>query len=444
MPEGLFPLVERELARQGGGEAEVYVVRSRVRRYEARQGAIDAIAFSEGESVGVRAFRNGRMGFSYAFRSDAETLARAVEIAVYCSDAADPDPAYGLPDDPSPFPELPLYRAAAERLADARRAEFAAGLEASARAFDPRVRRVRTAALVETLSETRFRNSRGRAGTQRQSGYLAWVEAVAEDGGEGQTGYGLAFGRSLDEIDGAAVAAEAADRAVRMLGARGLPSGRYPAVLENRAAAELLEVLVPSFLASNVAKGRSMLAGKEGTLVASRHVTIVDDPCDPAGDAACAFDGEGTASRRNVLVAGGTLRGFLADSYWGRKAGTGTTGSCRRPGPKVPPAVGPSNVRIAAGQSPPSALCRELGRGILVTEFLGIHTADPVSGDFAVGACGFLFEGGEVKRPVRGIAVSGNVLGMLSSVVGVGSDFRWFGSVGAPSLAVESLSVGGE
>lgn len=85
----------------------------------------------------------------------------------------------------------------------------------------------------------------------------------------------------------------------------------------------------------------------------------------------------------------------------------------------------------------------ELGNGIVLTEFLGIHTADPVSGDFSVGASGIRFEGGEEKEPVRGFAVSGNVLSLLRDVVTVGNDFRWFGGTGCPSLAVAGLEIGG-
>jgi PmbA protein len=85
----------------------------------------------------------------------------------------------------------------------------------------------------------------------------------------------------------------------------------------------------------------------------------------------------------------------------------------------------------------------DLGDGILLTEFLGIHTADPVSGDFSVGASGIRFEGGEQKVPVRGFAVSGNVLSLLRDVVAVGDDFRWFGRTGCPSLAVSGIEIGG-
>jgi PmbA protein len=140
----------------------------------------------------------------------------------------------------------------------------------------------------------------------------------------------------------------------------------------------------------------------------------------------------------------GVLKTYLADAFWGRKLGMGTTASCRRPSPKAPPGVGISNLLIAPGGRTPGEMLRQAGSGVHLTEFLGIHTADPISGDFSVGAAGIRFERGEEKEPVRGFAVSGNVLSLLLHVTEVGSDFRWFGNVGSPSLAVSEIAVGGE
>jgi PmbA protein len=444
MPEALFGLVEREIARRGGGHAELYLVRERVRRYDARGGGIDSLSFADALSLGVRVFRNGRMGFSFGFRETGDEIARMVESALYCADASDPDPAYGLPDADGEFAEPALYDPAWESVGDSEKAAFAAELERRTLAFDPRMKRVRSASLKETVTEVSFRNSAGGEGTWRASQYLATVESVAEQGEEGQTGYGLGFGRRFADLSADTVAEEAGRRAVRMLGARGLPTGRYAAVLENVAAAELLEVLIPSFLASQVAKGKSMLAGKTGQEIASAKVGISDDPLEVQASGSQPFDGEGTRCRRNVLVERGVLKGFLADTFWGRKLGTGTTASCRRPSPKAPPAVGISNLFIAAGDMTQRELLRQTGAGILLTEFLGIHTADPISGDFSVGASGIRFDGGEETEPVRGFAVSGNILSLLRQVTEAGSDFRWFGNVGSPSLAVSEIAVGGQ
>lgn len=444
MPEALFGLVESEVARRGGGQAELCVSRERARRYDARGGGIDSLSFSDTLSLGVRVFRNGRMGFSYGFRASGDEVVRMVEAALFSAASSDPDAACGLPEAGGEIPELPLYDPAWETVEDREKAEFAELLEREALSLDPRMKRVRSATVVESVGEVRFRNSAGCSGAARESRYAAWVEAVAEEGAEGQTGYGLGFSRKFAGLRRGEVAREAAGKALRMLGARRLKTGRYAAILENAAAAELLEVLAPSFLASNVAKGRSVLGGLAGKEVASKAVRICDDPLDPSGSGAASFDGEGTPCRENVLVEGGVLKGFLADAFWGRKLGTGSTGSSRRMSPKAPPTVGISNLRISPGGKTPQELRREMGTGVTITEFLGIHTADAVSGDFSVGASGIRFEGGEEKEPVRGFAVSGNVLSLLSKVVEAGSDFRWFGNVGSPSLAVAEIVVGGE
>jgi PmbA protein len=446
----LFDLVEKELSRNGKGEAELWVRRARVRRYEARDGGIDAISLSDSLSLGVRVFRDGRMGFSYGFGEGEKDVRRSVEAAIFCADGSDRDDAYGLPEGGGEVSARagepgapPLFDPSCERVGEREKADFARELEARALAFDPRMKRVRSASLMETVAEVSVRNSRGREGAQRESFYFASVDSVAEESTEGQTGYGFGFARRFSDLRPERIAEESAQRALRMLKGRSLPTGRVAAILENEAAADLLDVLTPSFLAPQVAKGKSMLAGKIGQQVASKLMEVVDDPLDPEGTGATIFDGEGIPTQRNVLVRKGTLSSFLSDTFWGRKIGTGTTASLTRIAPKIPPTVGTAGLRVTAGTCTVGQMMADLGGGILLTEFLGIHTADPVSGDFSGGASGIRFEGGERKEPVRGFAVSGNVLSLLRDVVAVGDDFRWFGRTGSPSLAVSGVVIGG-
>jgi PmbA protein len=444
MDRELFGFVSGEVARRGGGRSELYLQSDRVRRFDARGGCVDALSFSDTLTLGLRVFRNGRMGFSYGFRRDEDAVARMVEEAVFGADSSDPDPAYGLPDGDGEPPDADLYDPEWESLDDRRKAEFASSLEDAVLSRDKRMKRVRSASLKEAISRVRYWNSDGCEREGRLSRYFASVDAVAEEGDEGQTGYGFGFARRFFDLSIDAVADEAAGRALRMLGSGRLRTGRMPAVLENAAAADLVETLSPSFLAPNVVKGKSMLAGKIGREVVSRRLTVADDPLDPGGSGSEVFDGEGTPSRKTALVEDGVLLGYLCDAFWGRKMGTGSTSGSRRPGPKVPPTAGPSNIRVSPGKKSLDELVRAMGSGILITEFLGIHTADPVSGDFSVGAAGIRIEGGREAGPVRGFAVSGNVLALLSGVVDAGSDFRWFGTIGTPSLALTEIAVGGE
>ena len=110
MSDRRFEVVLREVGRQGGGDAELHVVRSRARGYEAREGRLDTIAFSDTLSLGLRVFRGNRMGFSYGFLGDDADLARMAEEASFCAESSDPDDAYGLPDAASLPPDAGFAR----------------------------------------------------------------------------------------------------------------------------------------------------------------------------------------------------------------------------------------------------------------------------------------------------------------------------------------------
>jgi PmbA protein len=89
------------------------------------------------------------------------------------------------------------------------------------------------------------------------------------------------------------------------------------------------------------------------------------------------------------------------------------------------------------------ALLALADRGLMVTDVMGLHTANPISGDFSVGASGFLIEGGQISRPVKGVAIAGNLIDVFAQVVEVADDFYFFGNFAAPSFLVESLAVSG-
>ncbi len=74
------------------------------------------------------------------------------------------------------------------------------------------------------------------------------LQAIATDKGDSESSYEIGFSPRFEDLEPKAVAASAAARAIRKLGARGMDSAFLPAVFENRAAASLLGVLAPAFL----------------------------------------------------------------------------------------------------------------------------------------------------------------------------------------------------
>jgi PmbA protein len=206
----------------------------------------------------------------------------------------------------------------------------------------------------------------------------------------------------------------------------------------------LLEALAPAFSARRILKGTSLLAARLGEPVASPAVTLVDEPRLPGGFGAAPADAEGLPTHRTALVEEGRLRGYLHDTYSAAKMGIGRPGNTVRSSYGTPPQIGPTNLLLLPGTEPVEALLSRAGRGVLITELMGLHTVDTVSGDFSLGASGRLLAGGRPGAPVDQLAISGNFLDLLSSIEAVGADLKLFpGGGGAPSVLLRELSVAG-
>ena len=169
---------------------------------------------------------------------------------------------------------------------------------------------------------------------------------------------------------------------------------------------------------------------------------MIDDGLYPGGDQTRPFDDEGTPSRKTVIINKGIVSHLLYDTYWGKRDGVPSTGNADRKSAVSIPHLDFTNFYLSPGTKKPEELIM-INRGILITEVIGMHTADPISGDFSVGMQGFLVEKGE-KRPVRSMALTGNLHEFFSKIIDVGSDLRFYGSFGAPTISIEEASVSGE
>jgi PmbA protein len=411
---------------------------------EAREGKVDTFKSAEPVGVSIRLLKNGGMGFSYSSSFDPRDLENMVDNALTGALAQCADDANLLPS-PSPWQEMPgLFDPDLAGVELSRKIERALELEQRALALDRRIKRVRKATYGESVYSIHLRNSNGVSGWYRGSSVSSSLAALAEENGDSQMGWDFDFAVRFADIDLAAIAQRAVARSVGMLGANTIPTMRAPVVLDNQVAGDFLELLAPAFSAENLYKGKSLLKGKEGAGLFSPLVTIRDDGTLPGGMATSPFDGEGVPHRNNLLVEKGVVRSFLYDTRYGAKLGVPSSGNSARGGVKGLPHLGVSNFFIERGVSSAGDLLAGISRGMLLTGLIGMHTANPVSGDFSVGATGFLIEDGRVTMPVKGVAIAGNVLDIFANVEMVGDDLRFYSSVGSPSLRITSLDISGE
>ena len=192
-------------------------------------------------------------------------------------------------------------------------------------------------------------------------------------------------------------------------------------------------------------RGRSFFAERVGDLVASSLFTLIDDPTDARHFAASAYDGEGLACRRNVLIDAGVLQGFVYDTVSARRAGTSSTGSAVRGGIAGSPSAGCRALQLLPGAHTPEELFGLVGDGVYVTSVVGVHSGvNPISGDFSVGVTGLRIRDGRLGEPLREITVASTLQRMLLDVVAVGNDVEWLpGSAAGQSVAVAGIAVSG-
>lgn len=427
----------------GAAMAEAYLLSSKELSIEVRDGEVDTMKLAEDRGLGLRIISEGRVGFAYTTQLSGEGIDQVVSQALANGANTEPDQYYTLPRITEDYPTLDIYDPEIRGATVESKIQLAVDMEKAAKAYDQRVKIIESSAYQDAEIEVSIVNSFGLK-LHYQGAYCGiYLSLVAGEGEDSQTGFALKYGMKFAELDPGAIGSKAAERAVRMLGAKQVGSQKVPVVLDPYIATSFLGLLSPALSGEAVQKGRSLFAGKVGQQVASHLVTIVDDGRLSGGIASAPFDGEGVPTSETILIQGGQLKGFLYNTYTAAKEGVCSTGNGVRGSFKGTPEVGVTNFFIKPGQTSPESIIKEVKNGLYVTEVMGMHTANPISGDFSVGAAGIWIENGELTKPVRGIAIAGNIMDLLSSVDAVGSNLEFFGGKGAPTVRVSSMSLSG-
>ncbi len=442
----LLALADQILAHAGDGEQlEVVAVKSKDTEIRVYEGDIESLATAESQGVGIRVIADNKQGFAYAGSLDMEVILETLTEARDNATFGTPDEFLGLaePDGVEPV-ELDLYRDVNAADTNAK-IDLAKELEKAAAGAEPRITAVESADYYDGAYEAAVASTTGiRSASQESTAYVS-VSVLASEGDDTQDGYGFAVGRELADLDISKAAADAAERSTKLLGAKQAPTERLTIVLDPYVAAQFISIISSTLNGEMVLKGRSPFAERVGETVAATQVTLVDNPTDPRHFTASAADGEGMATRRNVLIDGGELKGFVHNCYTARRAGTETTGSAVRGGFKSTPGVGTRAVSIAPGATSRNDLIAGIDNGLLVTSVAGLHSGvNPISGDFSTGASGLRIRNGELAEPIREVTIASTLQKMLLDVMTIADDVEWLPmSATGVSIAIGDITMSG-
>lgn len=451
MVQELCDIAERavELARRAGADhAEVFVRDVVELTARVRLGEPELIQQAGSRELGLRVLRGGRRAVTATSDLRREALEALCAETVTLADLAEVDEC-ALPPDPAllakEVPDLDLYdpRLAEVDVPWALRQAIAA--ESAARKHD-RVTNSEGASWSRGLSASAFATSGGFVGGFRGSYASLGVEVLADDttdpsSPKNRNGSWWTGARFLGALEPAeAVGLEAARRAVMMIGSRKIETQECAVVFDPEMARVIVGLLVSVANGSAFWRKASYLLGREGEVVASPLVTIVDDPLIPRAPGSRPFDGDGLPTRRNLVVERGVLCPVLCDVYSARKLGRQSGTSSRAVGGSAGPTT--SNLIMQAGSMSRQELIRSTQKGLYVTHLMGFGF-NPVTGDFSRGAQGFWIEGGELAFPVSEVTIAANFDEILKRIDAVADDLQMRSAIAAPAFRVSQMTIAG-
>ena len=428
-----------------GFEYELYLLQRKNLKISTENGNFEKITTASDYGLGVRLLRDRKMGFSYTTDLSPEAVKKLVADLVEITSLLPPDDGNrffdrkGEPKASSPYDEKGLSLPVEEKI------ERVISFERSVISSHPYVVGTRETTFSEVEYTVSFLNSFGVEYSYRGTAYSIVSSALAESPkGDRNITWGYRASRYLERLDLEGLKGELVRKLIDTLDPEPVESRSLRVLFHPAAFASLLEVFSELFSGENLVKGKTPLAGREGDTIAAPIVSIVDDGTLEGGFATHPYDDEGVPQRKTPLVEGGILKGFYHSLRSAAKAGVEPTGNGFRSSFTSPPEAGISNLYLLPVEGSFEEFLHSEGEILVVYDLMGLHTADPISGDFSLGVSGAIYRNGQKVLSVRGATVAGNFLRLLEGVEAVGKDLTFYGNVGSPSVVVQNITIGGK
>ena len=396
----------------GATAAEADFSESLGQSVSVRLGEIEQIEFQQDKSLDITVYvgkRKGRASTAdFSEKALQDTVKAAIDIARYTAE----DDCAGLADaslmarhvgDLDRYHEWDLSTEAAVELA----------------------KQCEQAALS---ADERIENSEG-AGVQ--TGHYQYVYGNTENGMQRDYWYDAAC-RHQDMDSPEQIGKTAAERTLRRLNSRSIPTGSYPVLFDTTVAGGLIGHLVGALSGGALYRQSSFLIDSIGRKVLPDFLSLREEPHITRAFGSTYFDSEGVATRPRFVIRDGIVEGYFLSSYSARKLGMQTTGN----------AGGAHNLYLNHTHETQSDLLKEMGTGLLVTELMG-QGVNAITGDYSRGAAGFWVENGIIAYPVHEITVAGRLQDMYRNIVGVSDDALRRSSNQIGSILIGSMTVAG-
>ena len=436
----------KKASEAGFSEYEVYYVDRESLGISVYKEEVEKYNLNNSAGLSFRGKLGDRIGYSYTEILDEDAIDMLVKKAKENVSAIENNDIQFIYEGDKEYKEISTYYEALENLAPDKLINIAINMEKEAKKYCNKVESFSGCAISYSSGKYGIINSKVLNLKNKSNLLTAYVVPIVKDGENMYDGCGYVVAKSLDEIDPAKIAKMGVDEALSKIGATSIPAGNYKVIINNEAMVSLLSTFAGIFSGDAVQKGLSLLKGKEGEIIASDIVNLVDDPHLKDGLASVAFDDEGVATVKTYLIQDGKLNTLLHNLKTANKAGVKSTGNGFKASYASPISVSPTNFYIEPGVNSLEEMTKKIDKGLIITDLAGLHSgANSITGDFSLAAKGFYIESGVKTHPVEQITVAGNFFTLLTDIEEVGNDLKFpMSSVGSPSIMIKELSIAGE
>jgi PmbA protein len=364
---------------RGATAAETEISESIGQSVTVRHGEVETIEYTRDKGLGITVYIDKQRGHASTTDLSATAIRDSVDKALTIARFTAADDCAGLADEDllaRSFPDFDLYRPWGVSVDQA--IEIARTCEAAALAVDKRITNSEGASVGTHDAHFMYANSLGfMAGFPSSRHHLSCSVIAGKDDAMQRDDW-YTSGRDPDSLESPeSVGTTAGRRALRRLGARKIGTTQVPVLFEAPLATGLLGHFVSAVSGGNLYRKASFLLDSMGKRIFAPNVTIAERPHLPKGLASSAFDDEGVATHARNVVEAGVLQGYFLGTYSGRKLGMRSTGN----------AGGNHNLLLEPGALDLDGLIKRMGRGLFVTELLGMGVST-VTGDYSRGAAG--------------------------------------------------------
>lgn len=259
-----------------------------------------------------------------------------------------------------------------------------------------------------------FANSLGHRCTHRERQFSCYTYALLSQEDKQSMHFSYKVGRRFTELSATSCVDEAYQTAIALMDGAPVESGQYDVIFDSECLNQLFSAFGMCWSGVSAMKELNPYRHRLGELIAHSDLTLTDTPYVRGGLAIKGFDGEGFACRETVIIKSGHLESFLHNSVTASHFDIENTANASR-GTKSALSVSPSHLMVAPGKQ---SVTEALGGTYLeLVSLQGVHSgANAVSGDYSLGASGFLCRDGQRVQAVRGITVAGNFYEMLTRI----------------------------